>query len=261
MKRIVFLFTMAFYNITAFAYRGKVRPEWDINGGGGHHNLDDDLYSFLMIIGLIILFFIFIILRGSYSRLKENKKKKDNYSLFGKKYDKLEDGCGIVFGGGCLVSIVLGLIFGLFSLFTDKEKSNDSTPPRQSKKEKTIVQDIISEDNYMQSHIASNNEFSGKDTVFYYEYKVFQNKTGRSLTEYLVKYTSEGASSIEILKTIKPNQFFKSNVSIPFQKPPKQVDFSTTKVKYNNWKSRSRWGNKKETTKYLLFLDYSDCVP
>ena len=37
-----------------FAQRGKVRPEWDINGGGSHHSIDDDLYSFLLIVGLIV---------------------------------------------------------------------------------------------------------------------------------------------------------------------------------------------------------------
>jgi hypothetical protein len=59
---------LIFYQTFTFAQRGKVRPEWDINGGGSHHSIDDDLYSFLFIVGLVALYFLFLAIRGAFSR-------------------------------------------------------------------------------------------------------------------------------------------------------------------------------------------------
>ena len=265
MKRLINTLFLSICQTFVFAQRGKVRPEWDINGVGSHHSIDDDLYSFLFIVGLVVLYFVFLAIRGT-SRGSRKSKEKIDHSSFGKTYDKLEEGCGIVFGGGCLILMVLAAIVFIIGLVkdcsTDSSKNTkvQTENGKEKRKEKTFVRVLYSDTDYKQIYEVSAEEFKGKDTVFYYEYWVFKNETGKSLTEYLVKYDSDGMSSIEILKTITPNQFFKSNVSIPFQKPPKHVDFSTTKVHFNNWKSRSRWGNKKETTKSLLFLDYTDYV-
>ena len=72
MRRLVLVIITAFCQMLVFAQRGKVRPEWDINGGGSHHSIDDDLYSFLLIVGLIVLYFVYIAIKGSLSRSRGN---------------------------------------------------------------------------------------------------------------------------------------------------------------------------------------------
>ena len=72
MKRLVTIILLTIIQVVAYAQRGKVRPEWDINGGGSHHSIDDDLYSFLFIVGLVALFFIFLAIRGALSSSRGN---------------------------------------------------------------------------------------------------------------------------------------------------------------------------------------------
>lgn len=238
MKRLTSIVILAVIQVVAFAQRGKVRPEWDIdNASGSYHNIDDDMWSSLLIIGCIILFFLFsIYYRGKRSK-KEETKRPPSKSSIGEAYDRLENGCSTIGGIGCLISVVLGLLIGLLSICSKSDKSVDNKSPLLQRKDKTFVNVIFSEDNNIQSHEATQEEFIGKDTVLYYEHFVYQNKTGRSLTEYLIEYCNDGTCSLEILKTIKPDQFFKSNVTTPFQKPPLSVEFTTTHVQLKNWKS------------------------
>lgn len=259
MKRITLIICCCFLQLFVIAQRGRFRPEWDMNDvSRNHHSIDDDFWSFLLIIGIIILFLVFAYFKGVINR--QRTEKRTNHSSFGEMYDKFEDGCGTVFGIGCLLSVTFGIVIGVMSLCTGGEKVDNKNTPKEKRKDKTIVKVIVSEDDNMQLHEASKDEFQGEDTVFYYEYYVFQNKTGRNLTEYLIKYSSDGNNTLEVLKHIKPNQYFKSTVNKPFQKPPTSINFNTTHVKFGNWKSQSRWGNKKETTKYMNFIDYSDYV-
>lgn len=72
MKRLIYTMFLIFYQTFTFAQRGKVRPEWDINGGGSHHSIDDDLYFFLFIVGLVALYFLFLTIRGAFSRSRGN---------------------------------------------------------------------------------------------------------------------------------------------------------------------------------------------
>lgn len=72
MKRLINTLFLSICQTFVFAQRGKVRPEWDINGGGSHHSIDDDLYSFLLIVGLIVLYFVYIAIKGSLSRSRGN---------------------------------------------------------------------------------------------------------------------------------------------------------------------------------------------
>ena len=72
MKRLVTIILLTVIQVVAYAQRGKVRPEWDINGGGSHHSIDDDLYSFLFVVGLVALFFIFLAIRGALSSSRDN---------------------------------------------------------------------------------------------------------------------------------------------------------------------------------------------
>jgi hypothetical protein len=123
-----------------FAQRGKVRPEWDINGGGSHHSIDDDLYSFLFIVGLVVLYFVFLAIRGT-SRGSRKSKEKIDHSSFGKTYDKLEEGCGTVFGGGCLIIMLLAPVAFIIGLVKDcgndtSNKSKEKTELRKEKRKK-----------------------------------------------------------------------------------------------------------------------------
>jgi len=72
MKRLINTLFLSICQTFVFAQRGKVRPEWDINGGGSHHSIDDDLYSFLLMVGLIVLYFVYIAIKGSLSRSRGN---------------------------------------------------------------------------------------------------------------------------------------------------------------------------------------------
>lgn len=115
---------------------------------------------------------------------------------------------------------------------------------------------IYSNTDYKQSHIASNDDFVGEDTVFYYEYIIYQNCTGRELTIYSVKYEPNNNRTIDVIRTIKPNQYFKMRDIIPFQKPPMAIELPTGKP-YVNWKGRTR---KTNTARTLYFLDYKEYV-
>ena len=72
MKRLVAIIILATFQVVAFAQRGKVRPEWDIDGGGSHHSVDDDLWSFLFFVGLIVLPFIYIAIKGALKKSQKN---------------------------------------------------------------------------------------------------------------------------------------------------------------------------------------------
>ena len=90
MKRLIYTMFLIFCQTFTFAQRGKVRPEWDINGGGSHHSVDDDLYSFLFIVGLVALYFLFLAIRGAFSRSQDTKGKID-HSSFGKTIPKIKE--------------------------------------------------------------------------------------------------------------------------------------------------------------------------
>lgn len=257
MKRKVMMTIMSFFYILSFAQRGRgFRPEWDMESFHNQHSVDDDMWSFLFVIGLIIIIFAYYFFKGLAVRQKEKAKmyEKNNNTK------DVENGCCLIYTLICIIAFVAGLVVPwLTADNSDVSKLNKKTG-RAQRKDKTMVVTIISEDDYKQSHIASKDEFAGKDTCFYYEGYIYQNKTGKELTEYLIKYDSDGSKTLEVLKTIKPNQYFKSRVVLPFEDPPTSVEFKTYHTNYGNWKSRSRWGNKKETTKYMNFINYSDYV-
>ena len=66
MNRLYSLLLCIISQISVFAQRGRVRPEWDIDGGNSssHHSVNDDFYSTLLFLGLIALFFLYCFLYG-----------------------------------------------------------------------------------------------------------------------------------------------------------------------------------------------------
>lgn len=263
MKRLIYTMFLIFYQTFTFAQRGKVRPEWDINGGGSHHSIDDDLYSFLFIVGLVALYFLFLAIRGAFSRSQDTKGKID-HSSFGKTYDKLEEGCGTVFGGGCLILMLLAPVAFIIGLVKDcgndtSNKSKEKTELRkEKKKEKTFVNVLYSDIDCKHFHVASTEEFKGKDTLFYYKSFVYQNRTGRTLALYSVEYCINGIKKVKIIKTIKSGTFFDTGaISItPFETPPLSVDIPIPT-------GHSRWARSQRTkaTRTLYFLDFLENVP
>ena len=74
---MVSILTIALCQEIAFAQRGKVRPEWDLDGGHNvlrHDTNNDDMWSFLLIIGAAALFFLFYY-------IKEHSKRSDQKSI------------------------------------------------------------------------------------------------------------------------------------------------------------------------------------
>lgn len=84
MKKIGFTILFALFQIVALAQRGKVRPEWDLDGGGSvsHHSIDDDMWGFFLLIGIIIVVFIYSAIKGSKNRTskEENSEVESNKS-------------------------------------------------------------------------------------------------------------------------------------------------------------------------------------
>ncbi len=115
---------------------------------------------------------------------KKSKPKKD-YSNFNRTYDEIEEGCGWFTCGGIVLAIIIGLIGCIVRCSCSHNDSNTQTKIKQ-REEKTLVQTIISEEDYKIFHEASKEEFKGKDTIFYYHHVVYQNKTGKQLALYCV---------------------------------------------------------------------------
>ncbi len=257
MRRIGFLLLLILIHVMSFAQRGRgFRPEWDMDNTHIHHSINDDMWSFLFVIGLIIIILVYSYLKGLANRQKEKSKVCKNNGQM----KNVEKGCCLIYSTLCILALIAGLIIP-WSTSDNSDISNfKQKVERIQKKEKTLVVTIVSENDYKQSHVASKDEFVGKDTIYYYEHIVYQNKTGRDLTYYLVEYNANGSRTVKRIKTFKTNEYFKGSVAIPFQKPPTSIDFNVSSTHYNNWKSRSRWGNKKEVKKSMYFLDYSDYV-
>lgn len=81
MKRIYLIIVMVLIQIAAFAQRGKVRPEWDLDGGNSVscHGVDDDMWGFFLMIGIIVLFFIYSAIKGSIERSKTKLSPVSKY--------------------------------------------------------------------------------------------------------------------------------------------------------------------------------------
>lgn len=226
MKRIVPLIIMAFFQIAAFAQRGRgFRPEWDMERNYSHHSIDDDVWSFIFIIGIIVVAFIIAAIKG---HNKKNKTKSYKPSKTFKVIGKIGDAYNTVVGGGCLIAMIIAPIAFLIILVKDcgSDSSKKIVEKAEQRKETTIVNTIFSDTDYKQSHIASIDEFSGNDTAFYYKNYVFQNKTGRTLAMYSVEYSVNGTKKIEIIKSISPDSYFDTGLLfiIPFQKPPQSIE-------------------------------------
>lgn len=256
MKREVMMTIMSFFYIISFAQRGRgFRPEWDMDNYHNHHGVDDDMWSFLFVIGLAIIIFAYYYFKGLAVRQKEKAKLYKNNS----NTKATENGCCLIYAIICVIAFVAGLVVPWLTSNNSNMPNSNKKTERTQRKDKTIVVTIISENDYKQSHVASKEEFIGKDTCFFYEYIVYQNRTNRDLVSYSLEYNANGSKALEILKNIKPNEYFKCSEAIPFQKPPVSVDFNATPVR-NNWKSRSRWANKGYSKKTMFFLDYSEEV-
>ena len=242
MKRISLLFIAFLPQINAFAQRGKVRPEWDFGGSVSHHSIDDDFYSFLSIIVIIIIVFIIAAIKGN----KNQNKTKQRYepSGFIKAIESIGELYSKIVGGGCLLVIVLAPIAFLITLVKDcgNDSSNKPKEKTEQRKEKTFVTVLYSDTDYNQIHIASKDEFIGKDTIFYYKSFVYQNKTGKTLAMYSVEYSIKGTKTIEIIKTISTDTYFDTGyIQItPFQKPPQSVDIPIPT-------NHSRWAKSQRT--------------
>lgn len=235
-KRIVPLIIMAFFQIAAFAQRGRgFRPEWDIEKSHTYHSIDDDMWSFIFIIGIIVVAFIIAAIKGhnKKNKTKQSYKPSKTFGVIG----KIGDGYNTTVGGGCLIAMIIAPIAFLIILVKDcgSDSSKKIIEKAEQRKGKTIVNTIFSDTDYKQSHVASIDEFSGNDTAFYYKNYVFQNKTGKALAMYSVEYSVNGTRNIEIIKSISPDSYFDTGLLfiIPFQKPPQSVEAKgqLTKVK------------------------------
>ena len=149
----------------------------------------------------------------------------------------------------------------LFLIILVKDCGNDSSKKSEriteQRKEETIVNTIFSDTDFKQSHIALTDEFTGKDTVLYYKNHVYQNMTGRTLAMYSVEYCINGKNTVEIIKTINPNEYFDTGLLtiIPFQKPSQSVEIRTSS-------GNSRWARsqRSKATQKEYFIDYLDFV-
>ena len=81
MKRIYLIIVIIFIQFAVYAQRGKVRPEWDLDGGGSasRHNVDDDMWGFLLMIGIIVVVLIYSAIKGSIERSKTKSSPVSKY--------------------------------------------------------------------------------------------------------------------------------------------------------------------------------------
>ena len=258
MKRTSILVTSIFIQVMTFAQRGRgFRPEWDMERSHSYHNIDDDMYSFLLIIGIILVVFIIAAIKGhkKKNKIKQNYKPSKTFEVIG----KIGNIYNTIVGGGCLMAMLIAPIILLIILVKDcgNDSSKKSEKKTEQRKEKTMVNTIFSETDHKQSHVALQDEFTGKDTVFYYKNYVYQNMTGRTLALYSVEYCINGTKTVEIIKTISPNAYFDTGLHtiIPFQKPPQSVEILVPS-------GNSRWARSQRTkaTRKEYFIDYLDYV-
>lgn len=258
MKRISILVLSILIQVITFAQRGRgFRPEWDMERIHSYHSIDDDMYSFLFIISIILIVFIIATIKG---HIKKNKTKQSykTSKVFGV-IGKIGDVYNTIVGGGCLMAMLIAPIILLIILVKDcgNDSSKKSVKIAEQRKEKTMVNTILSEIDYKQSHVALQDEFIGEDTVFYYKNYVYQNMTGRTLALYSVEYCINGTKTVETIKTISPNAYFDTGLRtiIPFKKPPQSVDILIPT-------GHSRWAKSQRTkaTRKEYFIDYLDFV-
>ena len=258
MKRISILILSTFIQVMTFAQRGRgFRPEWDMERSHSYHNIDDDMYSFLFIIGIILVVFIIAAIKGhnKKNKTKQSYKPSKAFGVIG----KIGDVYNTIVGGGCLIGMIIAPIAFLIIFVIDcvHDSSREFKEKAEQRKEKTMVNTIYSETDYKQSHIALQDEFIGKDTVFYYKNYVYQNMTGRTLALYSVEYCINGTKTVETIKTISPNAYFDTGLRtiIPFKKPPQSVDILIPT-------GHSRWAKSQRTkaTRKEYFIDYLDFV-
>ena len=253
MKKMLFVITYSLSSLFVFAQRGKVRPEWDFDGGRSvsHHNIDNDMYSFLFIIGIIVIVLIFAAIKGNMNKQKVEKRKEP--PIVFKAIGSIWDVYSTIVGWGCLISIVIAPIMLIVSLVKgcshrSSDKLNNKTEQR---KNETIVETIISE-NFIQSHKATEDEFIGADTIYYYKNYVYQNCTGKTLAIYSVEYCINGKQTWEIVRTISPNSYFDTGLYLTkFERPPGSVDIHVP-TGYSRWARSQR--TKATSKKY--FIDY-----
>lgn len=163
--------------IVTFAQRGKVRPEWDIDYGNRTvHHINDDIWSFLLVVGIIIM----VLAISYFSGVVKRKQKEQRYNYQTK---DVENGCCLVYVIICAIALVAGLIVPWITGGGKYSKSNIHVVHSQ-RKDSTLVNEIISENNWKKIHKASKNEFKGDDTLFYYKSVVYKNMTGRDLIIY-----------------------------------------------------------------------------
>ena len=249
---------MALIHISAFAQRGRgFRPEWDMEKSYSHHNIDDDLYSCLFIISIIFVVFIILAIKrhNKKNKPKRNNKTSKTFEVIG----KVGDVYNTIVGGGCLVAIIIAPIVFLIILVKDcgNKSSNITIRKTEQRKEKTMVNTIYSETDYKRSQVALQDEFTGKDTVFYYKNYVYQNMTGRTLAQYSVEYCINGNKTVKKTKAISPNAYFDTGLRtiIPFKKPLQSID-----VPISTGHSRLARSQRTKATRKEYFIDYLDFV-
>lgn len=154
---------------------------------------------------------------------------------------------------GCWIGVLI-LIFFIFS-------GVKGCITRSNNKGTTCVNVIDSNRNVSQIRI-KDNVFIGKDTIYIGSQNVYQNRTGKDLVIYMVKYTSseedtdseeDTEKSIETI--IHPNEYFlwfrEDNNYHMFTQPP----HSTTVI------TRGRYGYGKNINfTYIHFLDFADNI-
>lgn len=147
---------------------------------------------------------------------------------------------------GCLISIIVMIIFITFCCV----KCSVYEPLYNS----TSMVKIIDESERVTSQRISNDLLTGNDSTYRNSRYLYQNKTGRILVEYSVKYTKDGTGeSHSYGKVIYPDEFFlwfgEGNDSYRlFGIPPSHTTVYTSRKYELNFT-------------YLTFLNYIDCIP
>lgn len=119
----------------------------------------------------------------------------------------------------------------------------------------TYVNVIDSNGNVSQIRL-NDSVFVGKDTIYIGSQNVYQNKTGKDLVDYMVKYTSSGNNPDKPIGTIiHHNEYFlwfgEDDSYRMFTSPPHSTTITT----------HSRYGRShKQDFTYLHFLDFVENV-
>ncbi len=149
---------------------------------------------------------------------------------------------------GCWISVLILIYFVICGIKGCITRSNN--------KGTTCVNVIDSNKNVSQIRI-KDTAFIGKDTIYIGSQNVYQNRTGKDLVSYMIKYTSSSEKNTEksIGAIIHPNEYFlwfgEDDNYHMFTQPPHSTMIIT----------RSRYGHGKNINfTYLHFLDFVDNI-